>query len=141
MNIKRVCGRGAVLMVLPLLLAWGPTGCGPAEKNGEKNMQPAANGDCGWVREGDLTVVDDLDQRLDSYVPVELSPDISHLDATQNRVLEKLVAASRLMNDIFRIQATPCREELLARLGGLPEGRREMVARYFRINVGPWDRR
>ncbi len=132
--------RAVFAGVIPaLVLLIGIAGCGPQAE--DQAMQQQYDGDCSWVDQGELTVVPDLAQRLDAYVPTELSPDISHLNEVQMRVLEKLVAASKLMNDIFQVQATPCRKELLARLGGLPEGQREMVARYFRINMGPWDRR
>jgi len=103
---------------------------------------PASSaGSCGWAAQGDLPVVADLEDRLAGYVPTELSPDLGHLDATQTQVLEKLVAASKLMNEIFLIQATPCRDELAARIAEIPADRQASVARYFRINGGPWDRR
>ncbi len=132
--------RAVAAGVIPALaLLIGIAGCGPQAE--DQAMKQKYEGDCSWVDQGELTVVPDLAQRLDAYVPTELSPDISHLNEVQTGVLEKLVAASKLMNDIFQVQATPCRKELLVRLGGLPEGQREMVARYFRINMGPWDRR
>jgi hypothetical protein len=103
---------------------------------------PASSaGSCEWAGLGDLPVVADLEDRLAGYVPTELSPDLGHLDATQTQVLEKLVAASKLMNEIFLIQATPCRDELAARIAEIPVDRQASVARYFRINGGPWDRR
>ncbi|MCB1181824.1 hypothetical protein KDM41_00155 [bacterium] len=97
--------------------------------------------DCAWVAEGDLAISPELSTRLAGYVPTELSPDISHLSAVDVQVLDKLVAASRIMNDIFARQATPCRAEIAARIATLPAAERAEVERYFRINVGPWDRR
>ncbi len=129
---------GAVA-ILGVALALGTAGCGPQAKDNAMNSISAT--DCSWVDQGELTVVPDLSERLDAYAPTALNPDISHLDAVQNQVLDKLVAASKLMDEIFQIQATPCRDALLTRLGGLPEGQRELVAHYFRINMGPWDRR
>ncbi len=135
---KSARGASAATALLALML-FGVTGCG--HKTEDKTMNSSSATACAWVAQGDLQVEPELTQRLDAYVPTELKPDISHLDAVQGKVLNKLVAASKLMNEIFQIQATPCREELLTRLGGLPTGEREMVARYFRINMGPWDRR
>ena len=96
--------------------------------------------DCAWTS-GPLTVVADLDTRLAAYVPTELAPDLGHLDHTQHVVLDKLIAASRIMNDLFRRQATPCYEELAMRISELPTDRQSGVRRYFRLNMGPWDRR
>ena len=107
----------------------------------EQKVEHKSSGPCGWAAQGDLPVVPDLDHRLAGYVQTELSPDLDHLNETQTRVLEKLVAASKLMNEIFHIQATPCRDQLAARIAELPADRQASVTRYFRINVGPWDRR
>ncbi len=128
-----------VLVILGVAMLAGVGGCG--HKTGDNSMNANSATDCAWVAEGDLEIVPDLSERLDAYVPTELKPDISHLDGIQSQVLDKLVAASKIMNEIFQIQATPCRQAMLTRLGGLPEGQREIVARYFRINMGPWDRR
>jgi len=97
--------------------------------------------DCPWVGTGAVTAVPDLADRLVAYVPTELSPDISHLDATQTAVLEKLVEAAKIMNELFLIQATPCINELAARLADLPADQQEVAESYFGINAGPWDRR
>jgi len=131
--------RAAAAALVAIMLLCGATGCGPQAE--EKTMNQSASGDCAWVDEGDLTVIPDLAQRLEAYAPTVLDPDISHLDAVQIQVLEKLVAAGKLMNEIFQEQATPCRDAFLERLGGMPVAQRDLVARYFRINVGPWDRR
>jgi hypothetical protein len=123
----------AVVMLLALAGCYG-------EKE-EAVSETAATGPCAWTAGGDLPVVDDLDARLAGYVSTDLSPELGHLDATQVQVLEKLVAASKLMNDIFLRQATPCRDELEARIADLPAGDQAGAARYFQINGGPWDRR
>jgi len=114
------------------------SGCGgdSAETGGGSSLP-----DCGWVAQGALPVVPDLEQRLAGYIPIELSPDISYLDAGQLQVLGKLVAASKLMNEIFHEQAAPCLNALMARLDELPAAQQIAARRYFRINVGPWDRR
>jgi Peptidase family M49 len=125
---------GKAILVFILLL--GMAGC-----SGQEGALMEKRGECAWIGQGELTVVDDLQARLDAYIPTELTPDISHLDPTQTAVLGKLVEASKLMNEIFRIQATPCREELAALIDGMPSDQQEGLRRYFNINVGPWDRR
>jgi hypothetical protein len=114
---------------------------GRQEENVNKADSSGSTVDCAWTAAGALPVVADLDQRAAAFVPFELSPDISHLDTTEVQVLEKLVAASKLMNDIFVQQATPCHGALEARLAELPAGQQVAARRYFRINAGPWDRR
>ncbi len=131
------------LIIVTLALVVVVTGCGKEKEisvSEKPSVQPGT-GPCGWAAQGDLPVVADLDGRLAGYIPTELSPDLAHLDATQMQVLEKLVAASKVMNEIFHVQATPCRDELAARIAELPADRQTGVQRYFRINVGPWDRR
>ncbi|MCP4574327.1 MAG: peptidase [bacterium] len=108
----------------------------------EKTMNHADStpADCAWTG-GDLPVTEELDARLDAYVPTDLDVDLSHLDAAQLAVLEKLVAAAKIMDELFVAQATPCHAELEARLAELPADLQEGARRYFAINYGPWDRR
>ena len=116
-------------------------GCA-GKKQGVETMPTAEYpADCDWVADGPLTVVDDLSSRLAAYADTEIAPDISFLDATQREVLQKLVAASRIMNDLFWIQACPCPAQLVDRLGTLPAAERTPVEAYHAINYGPWDRR
>ncbi len=132
--------RSAVLIALllvPGLLA--VAGC--SDDEGDNMSRSGSSAACGWTTEGELPVVADLQQRLDGYVATELSPDISHLNQTQVMVLEKLIAASKLMNNIFLAQATPCRDELASRIDELSATQQPAVRRYFAINAGPWDRR
>jgi len=135
-NRSRILGA-AILTLLVTLAALA--GC--SQKKDEAVSHVNDDQTCAWVQGGDLTVVPDLEERLNGYVPTELSPDIDHLDDIQIRVLEKLVAASKIMSEIFQMQATPCRDDLAARITDLPEGLQPGVERYFRINDGPWDRR
>ncbi len=132
-----------LVLLASLAVVVALSGCNDEKEEIVSDNQTAVSsgGPCAWVGEGDLPVVPDLDDRLAGYVLTELSPDLDHLDGTQTQVLEKLVAASKLMNEIFHIQATPCRDELAARIAELPADRQDGVRRYFRINVGPWDRR
>ncbi|PIE75540.1 hypothetical protein CSA17_06920, partial [bacterium DOLJORAL78_65_58] len=83
----------------------------------------------------------DLERRAAAYVPTELNPDLGHLDATQRKVLELLVEASKIMTEIFQEQATPCHDEMQTMLATLDGPQWRTARRYFRINLGPWDRR
>ena len=135
--MKRVPSPFSVLILPGVFLLLVLVGCGGGKESAVNNR----SSNCSWVGSDDLTVVADLQERLDAYVPTELSPNIDHLDGIQTGVLEKLVAASKIMNSIFRVQATPCREDLAARIADLPADQQEGVRRYFDINAGPWDRR
>ncbi|MFT5233011.1 MAG: hypothetical protein ACI9UK_000874 [Candidatus Krumholzibacteriia bacterium] len=125
------------VIIMAILAA---SGCSESDTSSE-TMAGESAAECGWATEGSLTVVDDLQNRLDAYAVTELSPDMSQLSESQLKVVDKLVAAARVMDEIFKIQSTPCRAEFLARAAELPEAQRADVERYMRINVGPWDRR
>jgi hypothetical protein len=96
---------------------------------------------CAWVDSADPKPAADLGTRAEAYVRVELAPDLGHLDATERAVLDDLVAAGEIMDELFRIQATPCYEELAALVGAHQGPDQDALARYFAINYGPWDRR
>ena len=100
--------------VIIVILLVGAVGCAQKEESAQSS--------CDWINQGEMQVVDDLQARLDAYVPTDLTTDLSHLDETQQAVLNKLVEASKLMNDIFHIQATPCRDELAGLIDDLPAG-------------------
>lgn len=127
-------------LILPGLLALALAGCGGGKDEAVTGQTSGQDG-CAWVGEAAVSAVPDLQTRLEAYVPTELSPDISHLDATETQVLAKLVDAARIMNEMFQTQATPCREQLAARIAALPAAEQEGARRYFEINCGPWDRR
>ena len=126
--------RPALVLVLVAALVGG---CAPGGSDDVSIPDPV---DCRWTA-GELPVVAELDARLAAYVRTELTPDTGHLDAGEAAVLAKLVEAARIMNELVAAQATPCREELTARIDELPALQQAGVRRYFRINNGPWDRR
>jgi len=87
------------------------------------------------------TVVPDLDDRIDAYSRTEMAPNLDHLSSSEQAVLDKLVAAARVMDELFWKQACPDRQRWQQRIDALPAPQREQAERYFRINYGPWDRR
>jgi peptidase M49-like protein len=94
---------------------------------------PKAGGD-------DLKIAPDIEKRVAQFAPTPLSADLSSLAAGDRQVLDKLVEAAKLMNEIFLRQAwvgnPPMREQLRANRGEHAEAGRQ----YFTINFGPWDR-
>lgn len=115
------------------------TGCTNSKEDTMPFRETCA--DCAWVDEGPLDLVPDLKTRAEAYAVTDLSTDLSHLDATQRKVLDKLVQAGIVMNQLFQMQATPCYEALTARIATLPADQRQVAERYLKINFGPWDRR
>jgi len=126
----------SLLLALFLFVGAGCSG----DKEGAMSSDSGSES-CSWVGETTPELVADLAKRSEGYVDAELSPDLSMLDSTQAKVLEKLVEASKIMNSLYHTQATPCREALMARISALPEKDQATARRYFEINVGPWDRR
>ncbi len=129
-----------LLLLAALLLA----GCGGGEGDHAVNRWVAENHadtDCDWVAEGDLAPLADIAARAEAYAVVEVAPDLSGLSAAEKGVLDELVAAGRIMNDLFRVQATPCYDAMQRQVTGYGGPDTKALRRYFAINAGPWDRR
>ncbi len=76
-----------------------------------------------------------FDHRLDIYKKVTLTADLSHLTANQKQMLTLLIDASKVMDDLFWLQAfSQDKQSFLARIND------ENVKRFAEINYGPWDR-
>src|SRR5690554_3237698 len=75
------------------------------------------------------------EQRLDIYHPVDLTADLSHLSDRQRHVVELLIEASEIMDELFWQQAYGAsKASLLSRIDD------DKVSRFADINYGPWDR-
>ena len=83
--------------------------------------------------------LEDIRKRLRKYAPVEISLDNIVLSASEKAVVDKLITAAGLMNEIYWKQMS----ESGLRLRGLlsrskkPEDREAL--RLLRLNFGPWD--
>src|SRR5215216_312042 len=53
----------------------------------------------------ELRIVPDIEKRVAQFAPVPFSADLSALTAEDRQVLDKLVEAAKLMNEIFLRQA------------------------------------
>jgi len=130
----------AVAALAALLLA----GCGEDEGVEPVNRwiaEPYADRTCDWVTAAPLAPADDLAALADAYAVVQVAPDLSGLSAAEKQVLDELVAAGRIMHDLFRVQATPCYDAMHARVAAHDGPQAAALERYFDINAGPWDRR
>lgn len=76
-----------------------------------------------------------FESRLNIYKEVTLSADLSHLSANQKQMLVLLIDASKIMDDLFWLQAySQDKKTFLASISD------EATRRFAEINYGPWDR-
>ena len=76
----------------------------------------------------------EIQKKVDEFVEVELTSDISHLSENQKEMLGYLFDAAKLMEDIYWQEAYGDKEELLASLND--QAKKDFV----KINYGPWER-
>ena len=69
-----------------------------------------------------------------TYATVRLEADLSHLSDRQKALLPHLIAAAKLMDQVFWKEAYGQSRPLLSRIESRP------MRRFARINYGPWDR-
>jgi Peptidase family M49 len=79
-----------------------------------------------------------LDKMIARFQPIELRADISNLSPQDRAALQKLIEASRVLNDIFMRQMWSGNVELYEKLkrDQTPLGKARL--HYFWINKGPW---
>ena len=80
----------------------------------------------------------DIEARRAQFVQKELTADVSHLSDGDRTALKHLVAAARIMDEIFTIQAWAGNRDLAQDVAAL-EGS-QATKDYYRIMYGPWDR-
>lgn len=76
----------------------------------------------------------EIQKKLDKYVSVPLSTDISKLSENQKKMIPLLIEAAQIMDGLFWKEAYGDKSALLA---GIED---EEVRRFAEINYGPWDR-
>lgn len=97
-----------------------------ADKNGTAEVKPSAAPE---IR----SLIDD--NRYSIYAPVELKTDLSHLSSNQKKMLEKLIDAASIMDDLFWKQSFGVpKQDFLSQLPGTDQ------QEFARVNYGPWDR-
>ena len=72
--------------------------------------------------------------RFDIYATVRLTADLSHLDEQQKAMIPLLIEASRIMDELYWLQAVGDKDAFLASIDDPRE------RRFAEINYGPWDR-
>jgi len=86
------------------------------------------------VREAPAEAAPEQPSRYDIYATVRLSADLSGLNEQQKQMIPLLIRASKIMDDLFWLQAYGERKPLLDSIED-PAQRR-----FAEINYGPWDR-
>ncbi|TKB44497.1 dipeptidyl-peptidase 3 family protein [Thalassotalea mangrovi] len=93
---------------------------------------------CGFTAQAsteNLSLKPEFKDRLDIYQEVELNTDLSHLNDNQRTMLSLLIDASKIMDELFWLQAYgEGKAELLKQIDD------PAVKRFVEINYGPWDR-
>ena len=76
----------------------------------------------------------EMQKKVDDFVEVELTTDISHLSEKEKAMLPLLFEAAQVMDDIFWTEAYGNKNELLASI------KDKATADFVKINYGPWER-
>lgn len=99
---------------------------------------------CGGRREpagGDaVKVIPDIAARRAQFARVELKADLSPLSAADRAALDRLVAAARIMDELFFSQVWTGNPEFAKRVAALTGPQASPAQEYYRIMFGPWDR-
>ena len=82
----------------------------------------------------------ELQDRIDLYAPVEITADISSLSANQKKMIELLLEAGQLADEVFWMQTSPCAIQMRDSLRALNTPEAKQALDFFAINYGPYDR-
>ncbi|MEP6471366.1 MAG: peptidase [Acidobacteriota bacterium] len=116
-------------------------GAGVLSTGCSREKGPVTSGAPGTAPSG-LVFAPDIRERLAKLPRTPIDFDRSLLDAKETQVAQKLIEASRYMNDIFLVQVSQSNPDLYQRLSAAGQG--DPVARWalalFDVHKGPWDR-
>lgn len=83
--------------------------------------------------------VQQVKERLESYAPVKISADLSNLDDRQKILVQKLVEAGKICDELFWQQASPDAISVRDSLSKLTDADSKITFDYVKINYGPYD--
>jgi len=86
------------------------------------------------VRETPVSPAVEQPSRYEIYATVRLTADLSQLSDRQKQMIPLLIDASRIMDELYWLQAYGEKEPLLASIED------PAIRRFAEINYGPWDR-
>jgi hypothetical protein len=128
-TFRPVARAAAALLVAGLAAA----GCAPAEEPGSPATRPPG-------ADIEMDIVADIEERLAQFASTRLEADLSALSAEDRQVLELLVQAAQLLDEVFLRQVWVGNPAFRDRLQGLEGDGVEAAWEYYKINFGPWDR-
>ena len=76
----------------------------------------------------------EMQEKINQYVEVSLTTDISKLNEQEKRMLTHLIKAAQYMNPAFWEQTYGDKSKLMAQIND------DLTKKYVEINYGPWDR-
>lgn len=82
----------------------------------------------------ELSTIRSMKDKLNDYVAVELTTDITKLTANEKKMIPLLIHAAEKMNELFWYQTYGDKNELMAKI------KDDDVKKFVAINYGPWDR-
>jgi hypothetical protein len=114
--IKNILASGIIAVVTIALFS-----CGSGNKKGNDN---------------DSTKKDTsaMQKKLDQFVTVELTTDLSKLTEKEKKMIPLLIDIAKIMDDIFWMQTWGNKDSLLATI------KDEKTKKFVEINYGPWER-
>ncbi len=118
-----------------LLITLAMAGSSPAQQHHEVMTGSAAQG----PETAHLRVTQDLDQRLAKFRQVRMPFHAAGLTQRERELVEKLVDASRYLEEIYWRQSDPDALDLYQSLAGSTDPRDEKLRRYLWINASRFD--
>lgn len=110
-------------IVVPFLLIAFAFSCAQAPKEESKETSEPV-----------IAEKSDIDKRLEKYVNVKLTTDMTRLSENQKKMIPLLIEAAKEMDAAFWKEAYGDKESLLSSISD------EKIRKYAEINYGPWDR-
>lgn len=80
-----------------------------------------------------------VNQRIKAYAPVEIKADLSNLSEKEKQLIEKLVEAGKIADEIFWHQSAFDAMSVRDSLNKLATHQDSVISEYVRINYGPYD--
>ena len=123
-------------------LLLGAVGLAAACSREKTSVTPGAPGGPGTTSSSGLVLAPDIRDRLSKLPRTPIDYDRALLDPKETQVVQKLIEASRYMNDIFLVQVSQSNPDVLQRVSQAAAG--DPAARWaralFDVHKGPWDR-
>lgn len=132
--------RGSWLMLAVVLVSMVcSTGCARGDSGGGAPADTSAAGGAPAAT-GALAIVPDIEARRAQLVRKELTVDLGGLPEGERKALDHLVAAAKVIDEVFLLQAWRGNPAFAPRVAALTGPLAAPAQDYYRIMGGPWDR-